>query len=119
MHSDFRKSSRVFPKDFIDYKVNLVLGDSVYQGHLGNISENGMCAVMGTDFQPHENQILEGSIYYAPVDDTMVIKGRVVWKSEYKHQNKAPQNMIGMEFAEKIVFPEYLLAQTMAIEDQD
>lgn len=116
MNSDFRKTTRIYPKDFVDYSVTLNYNGTIYKGFLGNISENGLCAIMPSEFQPNANAIIDGSIIYNPLKDELKITGRLAWKTNYEFQKKNTV-MIGMEFTSKIKFPEYLIALSMSFEN--
>lgn len=116
MRLEIRKSDRIFPKDFADYAVHLNASGENFSGYLGNISESGLCAIMPSTFQPEINDISEGSVLHWPTGDNMEIIGRIAWKTSYEFQKK-PHTMIGMEFSETIIFPEYLLALSLSVED--
>jgi glyoxylate utilization-related uncharacterized protein len=116
MNSQIRKADRIFPKDFADYAVHINTNGENFSGYLGNISETGLCAIMPANFQAEVNEINEGSILHWPTGDNMEITGRIAWKTNYEFQKK-PHIMIGMEFSDKIIFPEYLLALSLSVED--
>ena len=116
MNSEIRKADRIFPKDFADYAVQLNANGDSFSGYLGNISETGLCAIMPANFPSEVNEINEGSVLHWPTGDNMEIAGRVAWKTNYEFQKK-PHIMIGMEFSDKIIFPEYLLALSLSVED--
>jgi hypothetical protein len=118
MSSEIRKASRIFPKDFADYAVQLHASGENFSGYLGNISEKGLCAIMPATFQPEVDEQSEGSVLHWPTGDNMEIAGRIAWKTAYEFQKK-PHTMIGMEFSEAITFPEYLLALSLSIGDGD
>lgn len=116
MKTEIRKSDRIFPKDFADYAVHMNANGESFSGYLGNISESGLCAIMPASFKAEVNDTLDGSILHWPTSDNMEISGRIAWKSEMEFQKK-PHIMIGMEFSEKFIFPEYLIALSLSISD--
>ncbi|MCB1177130.1 MAG: PilZ domain-containing protein [Leptospiraceae bacterium] len=116
MSSDFRKATRVYHKDLNHYKVNFSMDGIEYRGKLGNISENGMCAIMPTDFQAPQGSELQGYLLYEPLKEKIEVQGKVAWKTDYEHQNEI-QQMFGMEFTGSVEFPEYLMALTMSFEN--
>lgn len=115
MSSDFRKNTRIYHKDLIDYKVFLAFEGSVTQGSLGNISETGLCAIMPTNFKAEQGLAVKGHLLYAPQSDKIDIEGRVAWVADYEHSGVS-QLMLGVEFSSPLPFPEHLMALSMSFE---
>ncbi len=115
MASDFRRATRVFHKDFVDYKVNLNFDGIVFKGDLGNISENGLCAIMPEEFNAVQGAVVNGFLTYEPAKEKIDLAGRIAWRTNYEH-HKEPRIMLGMEFSEPFYFPEHLMALSMSFE---
>jgi hypothetical protein len=115
MELEARRAIRVYHKDFQDYFVNIEIEGIFYRGNLGNISETGLCAILPEDFVAMTNIIVSGSVEYIPLKDHLDFIGRIAWKTPYEfHRRKFV--MIGMEFTQKIIFPEYLLALNLSFD---
>lgn len=110
-----RRSERVSYKNFSDYSVSFTADDKTYTGLLGNISDGGMCAILPAEFPAEIGGLLKGELKYKPYSDIYPISTKIVWKANYLLKDE-PKIMIGMEFAEKFVLPEYLIALSMSFE---
>jgi hypothetical protein len=116
MSSNFRRATRIYHKDLAHYKVNISFNGVNYKGNLGNISENGMCAILPSDFIAPQGSYLKGFLFYEPLKEKILIEGKLAWKTDYEYHNES-MVMFGMEFSEQVVFPEYLMALTMSFEN--
>lgn len=116
MYSELRKATRIYPKDFSDYTVNIEINGFLLKGYLGNISSGGLCAIMNQDFPLTENSVINGFLMDEPFKQNMPFSGKIVWISDYLYK-KDQKKMLGVEFNEKVNFPERLEAISIAIEE--
>lgn len=89
MSEDHRHSIRVYPRDFKDYDIfiQLEFGDS-YNGHMGNVSETGLCCIMPEQCEVSMGDALSGYIQHIPMGERISFKGTVVWEKSYEFQKK-------------------------------
>jgi hypothetical protein len=116
-----RSIERVFPKDFQDFNVHLKLEDITINGTLGNLSEEGMCAIVpGTGEsivsalarQKEVSGVIEGRRIKGMLD----VKGKVVW-TELRHSGEGEMRYLGIRFDENVELPESVIALCMSDEN--
>jgi len=117
MHIE-RNRPRISPTDFIDFNVSLKMGDFDLKGYLGNISENGLCAII-----PYEGERLAevglestGIISSRRLADNIDFKGRVAWASSSPIRGK-PHMLVGVEFKSALSLPDEIIAISLASEE--
>jgi len=119
--ADKRMQERVFPRDFQDFKVHLRLADLTINGTLGNLSEEGMCAIV----QGHApsvaealttNRAISGMIEGPRLKHNLSVSGQVIWTDE-RELNAQPARFVGVKFDQPIELPEAVLALCMAETD--
>ena len=115
MNIDNRNATRVYPKDFIDYAVQVESQGFNYNGYLGNVSETGMCGILPLSFTVNKGESIKGHIHHIPLDDHIDFSGKVVWSEEYQFQKKQ-HVMIGVQFLELVELPDYLFALSLSFE---
>lgn len=114
-----RSRTRISPRDFIDYVVSLRIGDVEYQGFLGNISEDGLCAVI-----PHSGAVeapidapVSGKVVSRRLQAPLAYKGRAAWQSSSQIHNQ-PHVLIGVQFEKTMTLPDPLLALGMSTDSE-
>lgn len=114
---DKRRRQRMIPPDFRDFNVQLKKADLTMFGSLGNISEDGMLALIPGESAPQiENDtIFDGVIRSARLSKELTFRARKVW-SELRLIHNSPYHLIGMQFIEDITLPDTLIAFELAAE---
>lgn len=114
-----RSRTRISPRDFIDYVVSIQIGAVEYQGFLGNISENGLCAII-----PHSGAVdapagvsVSGRVVSRRLEGPLSYKGRAAWQSSSQIHNQ-PHVLIGVEFEKTMSLPDPLLALGMSTDSE-
>ncbi|MEM7181744.1 MAG: PilZ domain-containing protein [Spirochaetota bacterium] len=96
-----RKSTRVYPKDLIDYSARINVNGAYYSGMLGNLSDTGVCVILPENFPKEEGVEVIGIVHYVPLNEKIEFAGKIIWTKNYFFQNKS-RVMIGVQFFEKI-----------------
>ena len=115
-----RKRQRMIPPDFRDFNVQLKQADLTMIGSLGNISEEGMLALIPgeTDPKVDEKVFFEGSIRTKRLKQDLTFRARKVW-SEVRPLHNEPYHFIGMQFEDSMSLPDALIAFELAAEITD
>lgn len=110
-----RKKERIYPKDFQDYSVELLLGDIAFTGNLGNISEGGMCAIIASSskLDVQIGDPVKVTISSKLLDAPIVCDSRAAWMGSTSIRETQHQ-LLGVEFAEDILLPPSLMALGMS-----
>ncbi len=111
------RSARIAPKDFRDFTVQLHYEDTVTLGHLGNISETGLCIVLpaGVDFPP-EKTLVEGFVMSRRLPTTLEFTGRVAWKARGDVQGEESL-LAGIQFHKSVDLPDALMAVSISLDE--
>lgn len=113
-----RSGPRIAPRDFHDFTVQLHHEDTVSLGHLGNISETGLCIVLpvGVDF-PAEKTTIEGYVMSRRIKDTLEFGGKVAWKATSSVEGKECL-LAGIQFHGPVELPDALVALSISADSQ-
>lgn len=107
----------MIPPDFRDFNVQLKQADLTMIGSLGNISEDGMLALIPGEIDPpmEKDAVFDGVIRSSRLSEDLVFRARKVW-SEVRPIQNSPYHLIGMQFIEDITLPDTLIAFELAAE---
>ena len=116
MHVE-RNRPRVVPKDFKDFQVQLDLPGGYLNGHLGNISEDGLCVItsVGVDI-PDVPKPIQGKVISTRLQEPLMFKGSVAWKS-ISEMRGAQQLLAGIRFDSSIDLPDIMIALSLSAID--
>ncbi|MBI3396379.1 MAG: PilZ domain-containing protein [Spirochaetia bacterium] len=113
-----RSRPRIAPKDFADYAVNIKLPGLKCDGFLGNISEDGLCAIV-----PFEGPLgsepgteITGEITSRRLAGPLAFQGRLAWVSSSSIHDR-PHLLLGIEFKARMDLPDNLLALGLMTDD--
>ena len=110
------RSARIAPKDFREFTVQLHYDDAVSLGHLGNISETGLCIVLPPHVEfPAEKTLVEGYVMSRRMEDTMEFTGKVAWKALGNVQGTECL-LVGVQFHRALELPNTLMALSIAVD---
>ncbi len=120
MQQEKRKRQRIIPPDFKDFAVRLQQGDLTMIGVLGNISEDGVLALIPGQSGPvlGKDAILDGLIRSNRLSADLPFRARKVWAEQRLHHGE-PYHFIGMQFIENVDLPDTLIAFELAAEILD
>lgn len=110
------RSARIAPKDFRDFTVQLHHEDAVTLGHLGNISDRGLCIVLppGVDF-PIEKTPVEGYVLSRRMGEPLEFSGKVAWKAHGTVQG-SEYLLAGIQFHTAQDLPDTLMALSISVD---
>ena len=111
-----RKSVRIAPKDYRDFLVQLDWGDLTFDAKLGNVSVDGVCALVDIDFlEDEEDKELRGSIMDRKTGERIEFECIQRWSSPGEFQG---ENVFfyGLQFKWDISIPESLITRGVAEE---
>ena len=113
-----RTKPRISPKEFRDFTVELRWQNGAfYKGHLGNISEEGLCFIQPSDSEiPGRDQEVYGTISGRNMEDDIEFSGNILWSSPNQLQGNSVV-FSGIQFEQKIDLPDSILAISMALFD--
>lgn len=110
-----RNKPRVYSSEMNNFRVHLDLGgQGVLEGYLGDISEEGMCAILpgGVELQLAKDDRIKGSIGGSYLKEDMPFEARFVWQSGSEHQNRTVRQ-VGLQFVESVSLPDPIIAALM------
>ena len=112
-----RRRNRMIPPDFRDFNVQIKQADLTMIGSLGNISSDGMLALIPGEIDPpvEKDTIFDGLIRSRRLSEDLTFRARKVW-SEVRTVQNTPYHLIGMQFTEDISLPDTLIAFELAAE---
>ncbi len=110
-----RNKPRVYTSEMNHFQVRLDLGGSgMLEGYLGDISEEGMCAILpgSEELQLAKDDRVKGSIGGSYLKDDMPFEARFVWQSGSEHNNRSVRQ-VGLQFMESVSLPDPIIAALM------
>lgn len=111
-----RRGIRITPKEFEEFRVRIDLDELTFEGHLGNVSDTGLCVIMNDDSLLDElGTELTGAILSKRSLDILDFQGKIVWTRP--HNSEKSQFLSGIEFNDTIVLNNQLLLTSMTVED--
>ncbi|MBX7059840.1 MAG: PilZ domain-containing protein [Leptospirales bacterium] len=113
-----RAYPRVSPRDFEDYSVQLLAGDSFFSGMLGNISEDGLCVLIPGNVEIPDDcrQIERGNILSRHLKEPIEFRGDIVWTAPAEGEHEQ-LTMAGIHFQSALALPESLTARSLSMQD--
>lgn len=111
MYSE-RSRPRLSPTDFIDFELSIKIGTFDLVGYLGNISEDGLGAIVpGAAPLPSELIGTEtiGTMKSRRLSKDFSFKGRLAWNTAGQIRNE-PHLLLGVQFDQRMALPEELIA---------
>lgn len=111
MHSE-RSRPRLSPTDFIDFELSIKVGTFDLVGYLGNISEDGLGAIVpGAEPLPSEliGTDASGTMKSKRLPNEFKFKGRLAWNTAGQIRNE-PHLLLGIQFDQRMALPEELIA---------
>ena len=117
MHQE-RRRPRVYTNEMNHFEVILEAGESRWAGYVGDISEEGMCAVLpGSAWvAADEGGILRGRIGGSYLSSELNFEARVVWQSSSEHRGQAVQ-LVGLQFSGAVELPDQVIAALLVSEE--
>jgi len=112
MHIE-RSRPRFSPTDYVDFKLNLQIGETELSGYLGNVSEGGLGAILPGNQTLSANSNLEGVMTSKRLPAEIRFRGKIAWLSETTIR-KAPHTLLGIQFDTPMSLPEELIAIELA-----
>ena len=106
-----RVKKRIYNKEFVNFTVQLQKDNKNVQGYLGDISDEGMCAILpGIDIGDFiKGDQLTGTLGGKHLREEMRFDARIIWKSE-EEVRKEPALLIGLNFNGRIDLPDAVIA---------
>ncbi|MBL8021283.1 MAG: PilZ domain-containing protein [Leptospirales bacterium] len=111
MHSE-RSRPRLSPTDYIDFELSIKVGTFDLVGYLGNISEDGLGAIIpGAAPLPSEliGKEVTGSMKSRRLTREFTFNGRLAWNTAGQIRNM-PHLLLGVQFDQSMSLPEELIA---------
>lgn len=113
-----RNKPRVYTNEMNHFEVHLDLGDNGATGYIGDISEEGMCAVVPGDDTPgfEKDAPLTGKIGGSYLPEEMRFEAEVVWQSASEQRGQKVQ-LLGLKFTKAVDLPDQVIAALMVTDD--
>lgn len=114
---EYRKTIRIRPKEFEEYRVRIDLDELTLDGSLGNVSESGLCVIMTDESLVDEvGSAVSGAIFSRYRPEVVDFFGKVVWTQEHKKE-QVIQYLSGIEFDEPVQLSNPLLLKSITAEE--
>jgi hypothetical protein len=116
-----RSKPRVYTNEMNHFQVRLETGVDAelrLSGYVGDISEEGMCAVIpGEGLLPVEKgSAARGAVSGSYMPEPMPFEARVIWQSESEQRGEKVR-FLGLQFAQGVDLPDQILAALMVSGD--
>jgi hypothetical protein len=113
-----RNHSRIAPRDFQGFDVQVTLGDRYFTGELGNISEEGLCVLLPGTVRASDFDSVRGAIQARHLGVAFDFNGKVAWTSDAVHAGR-PCTLVGVDFEQELELPPAVIALGMAVMQAD
>lgn len=111
--AELRKDTRIYPKEFTDYKIRLDWDELTLEGYLGNISDSGICVILPHDYLKDDiGSTITGAILSHTYEEYFEFQGKIVWTRIEKKGQKS-NYILGIQFTEPIQLSGSLLLKSM------
>lgn len=113
-----RNKPRVYTNEMNHFEVHLKTGDVSLSGYVGDISEEGLCAVIPGENLPavEKDAAVSGKIGGSYLQSEMTFDARVVWQSEIE-QRGGRVRLLGLQFSQSVDLPDQIIAALMVADE--
>lgn len=113
-----RNKPRVYTNEMNHFEVRLNQAEAVHTGYIGDISEEGMCAVIPGSKSPgiEKGAHLSGTIGGSYLPEEMAFEAELVWQSAGEQRGQQAQ-LLGLRFTSAVDLPDQVIAALMVTDE--
>ncbi|MCR9142813.1 MAG: PilZ domain-containing protein [bacterium] len=113
-----RNKPRVYTNEMNHFEIRLSPGESVHTGYVGDISEEGVCAVIpGEESVSFEKGArLSGTIGGSYLSEEMSFEAEVAWQASGEQRGRQVR-LVGLKFTKSVDLPDQVIAALMVTDE--